>query len=755
MDDDEPERLGGRTSSLTHKVTSAAAAAAAAAARGATQSLSAGEGRSKRSATVGSGRSTEASDATSSMRRAATGALASKIAQPQQAAKNLVKVFAKAKGGVGKRIARAQTAVRARTGIGRRGGAQDGDGGEEEEDEEEEEDDDDESEAEDSDAEGGAGSSDDEEKPKEASGKVITGELPTGHCETVSPACLSPRLAVCLSLLQGGKFLRSLPSRRISIYNADGFMMDDEDASEWSMVNEDVLVRKVRELRELRGDFASATNAPATKSALEGLGLSELNDPLGYGPLNRVKVCLAINASTIPVPDDRSMAEKIIVFGPKFSPSFYLGRVHDDTSMDELRAGMGTLGADMENQQQQLKTLVKENFDSFVSCKSTIEDIEKKVREMERRSDSGTEEILVAIGNVHDMAQAAFGPLLDRQKQVDRIRSVQGLLLRFRTLFNLPAVMRGFVQHGEYDRAVHEYLKAKSISLPAHSNILRRVMAEVHKVVAEFHEVLFAKMDDPNADQAQVGRGHIGPRGWWVGHTGTQPRGWAPAEFHEVLFAKMDDPNADQAQFHEVLFAKMDDPNADQAQLELPSDAADWQAPRDSAGPSFDTSQNSLALLRPSPPSPSFRPLCQVENAFCLLLELEPDRDPIWHHVTMQDRCIAYEGCWRRVCSSMRAALPRSTDYSPSSCLPSLPSQVENAIRLLLELEPDSDPIWHHVTMQDRRIRGLLEACVQQHESRVAALKKEQHEKREAEARWRQIQQESNAGVSGWGWMVV
>ncbi|CAI5512577.1 unnamed protein product [Closterium sp. Naga37s-1] len=477
------------------------------------------------------------------MRRAATGALASKIAQPQQAAKNLVKVFAKAKGGVGKRIARAQTAVRARTGIGRRGGAQDGDGGEEEEDEEEDDDDDDESEAEDSDAEGGAGSSDDEEKPKEASGK-------------------------------GGKFLRSLPSRRISIYNADGFMMDDEDASEWSMVNEDVLVRKVRELRELRGDFASATNAPATKSALEGLGLSELNDPLGYGPLNRVKVCLAINASTIPVPDDRSMAEKIIVFGPKFSPSFYLGRVHDDTSMDELRAGMGTLGADMENQQQQLKTLVKENFDSFVSCKSTIEDIEKKVREMERRSDSGTEEILVAIRNVHDMAQAAFGPLLDRQKQVDRIRSVQGLLLRFRTLFNLPAVMRGFVQHGEYDRAVHEYLKAKSISLPAHSNILRRVMAEVHKVVAEFHEVLFAKMDDPNADQAQV----------------------------------------------------------------------------------------------------------------------------------------------------------------------------ENAIRLLLELEPDSDPIWHHVTMQDRRIRGLLEACVQQHESRVAALKKEQHEKREAEARWRQIQQESNAG---------
>lgn len=87
---------------------------------------------------------------------------------------------------------------------------------------------------------------------------------------------------------------------------------------------------------------------------------------------------------------------------------------------------------------------------------------------------------------------------------MDRIRSVQGFLLRFRTLFNLPSVMRGFVERGEFDSAVHEYFKAKSFSLPAHSNILKRVMAEVQKVVQEFREVLYMKMDDPDADQSQV-----------------------------------------------------------------------------------------------------------------------------------------------------------------------------------------------------------------------------------------------------------
>ena len=45
---------------------------------------------------------------------------------------------------------------------------------------------------------------------------------------------------------------------------------------------------------------------------------------------------------------------------------------------------------------------------------------------------------------------------------------MQGLLLRFRTLFNLPSVMRALIERKDYDSAVHEYLKAKSIALPGH-----------------------------------------------------------------------------------------------------------------------------------------------------------------------------------------------------------------------------------------------------------------------------------------------
>lgn len=110
---------------------------------------------------------------------------------------------------------------------------------------------------------------------------------------------------------------------------------------------------------------------------------------------------------------------------------------------------------------------------------------------------AGTKKLQISIKDCDEVANRAFKPLLERQvaqpfqrriflkfllfptyknsprilfsllqAQVERIRSVQGLLQRFRTLFNLPSELRAFVKAGEYDKAVTEYNKAKSLRLP-------------------------------------------------------------------------------------------------------------------------------------------------------------------------------------------------------------------------------------------------------------------------------------------------
>ncbi|KAL0365955.1 UNVERIFIED_CONTAM: Exocyst complex component SEC5B [Sesamum radiatum] len=128
-------------------------------------------------------------------------------------------------------------------------------------------------------------------------------------------------------------------------------------------------------------------------------------------------------------------------------------------------------------------------------------DIESKMKRIEEDPEgAGTVHLFNCIQGVCSVANRAFGPLFERQEQAEKIRSVQGMLQRFRTLFNLPSAIRGSISKGEYDLAVREYRKAKSIVLPSHVGILRRVLEEVEKVVHEFKTMLYKAMEDPNVD---------------------------------------------------------------------------------------------------------------------------------------------------------------------------------------------------------------------------------------------------------------
>jgi len=77
--------------------------------------------------------------------------------------------------------------------------------------------------------------------------------------------------------------------------------------------------------------------------------------------------------------------------------------------------------------------------------------------------------LLICIQSQKELAawqNCAFEPLFESQAQAENIRSVQGMLQRFRTLFNVQSAIRGNITKGEYDLAVREYQKAKSIVLP-------------------------------------------------------------------------------------------------------------------------------------------------------------------------------------------------------------------------------------------------------------------------------------------------
>ncbi|XP_059631609.1 exocyst complex component SEC5A-like isoform X2 [Cornus florida] len=358
----------------------------------------------------------------------------------------------------------------------------------------------------------------------------------------------------------------------------------------WKRVDESELSRRVRDMRETRvvpvvQKFEQKPSAIARKGLknLQSLPRGmEFVDPLGLGVINnRTLRLITEHPETSPSNFekdhiDSNVREKLTYFSEKFDAKLFLSRVHHNTSAADLEAGALALKTDLKGRTQQKKQLVKENFDCFVSCKTTIDDIESKLKRIEEDPEgAGTSHLFDCIQGVSSLANRAFGPLFERQAQAEKLRSVQGMLQRFRTLFNLPSAIRGSISKGEYDLAVREYRKAKSIDLPSHVGILKRVIEEVEKVIQEFKGMLYRSMEDPQID----------------------------------------------------------------------------------------------------------------------------------------------------------------------------PTNLENLVRLLLELEPESDPVWHYLNIQNQRIRGLLEKCTLDHETRMENLNNEMREKALSDAKWRQFQQDLNQSL--------
>ncbi|GAY39798.1 hypothetical protein CUMW_047210 [Citrus unshiu] len=362
---------------------------------------------------------------------------------------------------------------------------------------------------------------------------------------------------------------------------------DGDEPNCWKRVDEAELARRVREMRETRTAPVAQKyeKKPSMAAGIKGFSTlqsfprgMECIDPLGLGIIDNKTLRLITDSSgSTPKSDrdnvDNSLREKLMYFSDSFNAKLFLSRVHQNTSSADLEAGALALKTDLKGRTQQRKQLVKDNFDCFVSCKTTIDDIESKLKRIEEDPEgSGTAHLFKLMQGVSSQANRAFEPLFERQAQAEKIRSVQGMLQRFRTLFNLPSTIRGSISKGEFDLAVREYKKAKSIALPSHVNILKRVLEEVEKVMQEFKAMLYKSMEDPHIDLTNL----------------------------------------------------------------------------------------------------------------------------------------------------------------------------ENTVRLLLELEPESDPVWHYLNVQNHRIRGLFEKCTLDHEARMETLHNELHERAMSDARWLQIQQDLN-----------
>ena len=188
----------------------------------------------------------------------------------------------------------------------------------------------------------------------------------------------------------------------------------------------------------------------------------------------------------------------------KFDAVMYLVKVHTNTPIEDLQRGKARLEQKVTSRQKQLEFLVKDNFARFMICKDAVDDIYLTISG--QKLNNSAKIVDLATGSFKDLlnrSRGVFSPLLDRQTEIDRIKSVLGILKRSQFIFNLPRRMRDNIAAGEYSKVVLNYKKVRSLVATASHASIKNVVSEVDAIIRELHTTLFEHLEQTSSTLKQ------------------------------------------------------------------------------------------------------------------------------------------------------------------------------------------------------------------------------------------------------------
>jgi exocyst complex component 2 len=193
----------------------------------------------------------------------------------------------------------------------------------------------------------------------------------------------------------------------------------------------------------------------------------------------------------------------IIITQSSFDARAFLTQVHADTSYEDLHRGRQNLMKASQQRNESLKNLVKQNFDRFVNAKNSTELV---FRDMQQRrltdQDHGTRRAIEAVTVAFQRSQEVYGALMARREREQLIRRKLELFNRYSFIFSLGFRLEQAMRVGEYQTAVMDYRRAKTMLQDAAGHTIQKVLQKiwhghVEKTLATLRNDLYSKMSNP------------------------------------------------------------------------------------------------------------------------------------------------------------------------------------------------------------------------------------------------------------------
>nr|CAH7742789.1 unnamed protein product [Callosobruchus chinensis] len=174
-----------------------------------------------------------------------------------------------------------------------------------------------------------------------------------------------------------------------------------------------------------------------------------------------------------------------------FSPGWFLLENHQNTSFNDLSAGLVHLRRKVQGQKEGQLSFLKANIGSVMDQVDTLVNIwEKYDSDLPKLGNEPTLKLEKAIKESEREARKLFDEVLSRKDRAEKTRNALNVLQRFKFLFCLPCVIERNIKKGEYDIVINDYMRVKNLFHKTDVPIFKDALNEIEKRIEELQKKL-------------------------------------------------------------------------------------------------------------------------------------------------------------------------------------------------------------------------------------------------------------------------
>ena len=171
---------------------------------------------------------------------------------------------------------------------------------------------------------------------------------------------------------------------------------------------------------------------------------------------------------------------------PGFDPESYVTKLLRESRLTHLIDKEQLLTKQIKTLDNEMQTLVYENYNKFISATDTIRQMKKDFKTME---DEMTH-LISTMSTINTNSHQIHLTLDNRRREIRKLTSIHLLLQKLQYLFQLPTKLKEYADDNQYEHAVHTYSKAlkalqKYEHIPSFNHIQQSCTETVNTIRAE------------------------------------------------------------------------------------------------------------------------------------------------------------------------------------------------------------------------------------------------------------------------------